>query len=44
MRGDSTADRKVSGTSISDYKVEKDTFTFTLKAGDQELKQTITIT
>src|SRR5439155_9168834 len=25
MRGDSTADRKVSGTSISDYKVEKDT-------------------
>jgi uncharacterized protein (TIGR03066 family) len=26
------------------YKVEKDTFTFTLKMGDQEFKQTITIT
>ena len=34
------AEEKIEGT----YTVEKDTFTFTLKAGDQELKQTITIT
>jgi uncharacterized protein (TIGR03066 family) len=33
------AEMKLEGT----YKVEKDTFTFTLKAGDQDLSQTITI-
>ena len=34
------AEQTIEGT----YKVEKNTFTFTLKTGDQEVMQTITIT
>jgi len=45
--GKMTVTAKEGGTEMKlegTYKVDKDTFTFTLKAGDQDFSQTITIT